>query len=139
MKHKKRILLILIVAFLLVGLGTLAASDVTKNDTSVTKSADVTKTNIVSKDVTSASKVEATTKNNDNKKIIKTKTNPKTNKITDKTIKKTDMTKNLKTAGSYTENVNNFAGLVTAVKNAKNSNYDEYTINLTGGDYSSRH
>ena len=34
MKHKKQIIMILLVAFLLVGLGTLAASDVTKNDTS---------------------------------------------------------------------------------------------------------
>ena len=59
MKHRKQLIMILLVVFLLVGLGTLAAADVTKNDTSVTKSADVTKTSTVSKDTTSTSKVEA--------------------------------------------------------------------------------
>ena len=37
MKHKKQLIMILIIVFLLVGLGTLAASDVTKNDTSTNK------------------------------------------------------------------------------------------------------
>jgi len=40
MKHKKQLFMILIIVFLLVGLGTLAASEVTKNDTSTTKNAD---------------------------------------------------------------------------------------------------
>ena len=135
MKHKKQLIMILIVVFLLVGLGTLAAADVTKNDTSVTKNADVTKTSTVSKDTTSTSKVEATTKSDDNKKIIETKINTKTNKITDKTIKKTNMTKNVKTAGSYTKDVNNYAELLSAVEKAKTSTNDEYTINLKYGNY----
>ena len=37
MKHKKQLFMILIIVFLLVGLGTLAASEVTKNDTSTNK------------------------------------------------------------------------------------------------------
>ena len=32
MKHRKQLIMILLVVFLLVGLGTLAAVDVTKND-----------------------------------------------------------------------------------------------------------
>lgn len=32
MKHKKQIFMLILIAFLLVGLGTLAAAEVTKND-----------------------------------------------------------------------------------------------------------
>lgn len=50
MNHVKKILMILVILFLLVGLTTLAATDITHNDTNIKKSNDITKTDTINKD-----------------------------------------------------------------------------------------
>ena len=71
MKHKKQLIMILIVVFLLVGLGTLAASDVTKNDTSTNKNTEKN-TKIETQNIKDTTKTPTTQTQENQKQIQKT-------------------------------------------------------------------
>ena len=76
-KHTKKLFIILTLVFLLVGLGTLSATELNKNDTNTVKNTEITKTNTINKDTTSTSKVSTIQKDDDNTKLVDTKPNSK--------------------------------------------------------------
>ena len=116
MNNTIKYFMIIIGVFLLVGLGTLSATDLAKSDTSLTNSADTVKANIINKDTKNVDKTLDTSLN----------FNQKENRINGKTIKKSNSTDKVKTA-SKTYSVTNFNQLNSYLTS---NSYDTVTLNI---------
>lgn len=69
MKYTKQLFMILLIVFLLVGLGTIVATDINKTD--VHKSTEASKTSTTSKEATNINKVSTTKENSINEETTK--------------------------------------------------------------------
>ena len=101
MKHAKELLILLVIVFLLVGLGTLAAKDTTQNNTNIKKNTDITRTNNINKDTI---KTPETQNRSLEKEIQKTQKNE--NKKQDTIINNYNELKNALNSGSGTTTLN---------------------------------
>ncbi|RAP49376.1 MAG: hypothetical protein BZ138_07745 [Methanosphaera sp. rholeuAM270] len=106
MTNTRKYFLIMAIVFLLVGLGTLAASDVSINDTAVAKTTDVSNAKVVNKDTNT---LKENLKTDDDNLVANTKEDKKQNKD----IIKDRYKKTVKTDETY--NVKNFTAFQDAL------------------------